>query len=116
MKDKSYTICDKIRVTDVSDYMDLNRRMDISKFKQFEKNWYEKGYPEQYVRDRVARSFNWAVCASNSDTKTKMFYYKIMINAQDTENKSVDEAGVCAILGWKSFKFSKDGTMIIPTK
>ena len=95
-------------------FRDERQRLDISKMPQYDRNFYKDGYPEQEIRNKIPRIYAWGCCDSEVNYKDKSFKYVIAINADETKEVLVKYEDICKILGWKSFKFSKDGLRIIP--
>lgn len=100
------------QTTSNKEYLNDNTEIDISKYPQFERNWYTDGYPEQMVRDKIGRSRAWGVLESKWDDK-KNIIFKVMVNSDVSEERTISYDQVCDDYKWKSFKLSKDGLRII---
>ena len=116
-KDMSYEIFPNVKVTEAKNISyNKGKRLDTSKFKQLDRTWHTNGWSDQEVRDKIGKNNGWAVCKSWTDAANKKMCYEVMINAKQSEVRTVGFDEVCKDLGWKSFKISKDGQMIFPVK
>jgi len=114
---KSYELIPGVRVTEQGDTVFATAgRMDVSKFKQFGPVSRENGYSDQEIRTKIGKNNGWSVCSSWSDPKSKQMHFKVVSNSKETKICTVSYEDICKNYGWKSFKWSDDGQMILPTK
>ena len=95
-------------------FCDERKRLQFSHLPQYDRNFYKDGYPAQEICGKIPRIHAWGCCSAEIDYKDKSFKYVVGINANETRDVVVKYEDICKLLGWKSFKFSKDGQKIIP--
>lgn len=111
---KQFEFVKGVFVTEADDIeMNHGKRLDTSKYKQFERSWYRAGYPDQEIRDKVSRNRSWTVCNSWSDPANKTMHFKCVCGKEVVE-RTVTADEVCKDYGWKSFVWSDDGQTIVP--
>lgn len=114
MKDKSFEIIPGVKVLEAKFYSINGKRLNISKYKQFNRKLNGKNICEQAFRDKLAKHFGYVVCKSWNDGK--QFVFEVMVNNNKTELKTVSYDVAAKCFGWKGIKFSKTCQHIIPVK
>ena len=75
--------------------------------------WNVKSTPEQYLRNKMARTRNWSVISSKMDYKNKKFMYEI-VKGHDIVPVEITFEEACKDFGWKSFTLTENMQTIIP--
>jgi len=116
-KDNSYEMIPTVKVTNAEDIeYNQGKRLDMSKYKQFDRGLNGTTYSDQQVRDKIGKNNGWAVCRSWSDVENKKMCFDVLVNAKESKIHVVDYVDICKDYGWTSFKWSDDGQMILPEK
>lgn len=71
-------------------------------------------FPEQMLRDKLARNMAWTVTQSKLDLPNERFVFEIALNAHDTTVKYITFSEACQMMGWKSFEFAMDYQLVLP--
>ena len=108
-----------IEVTEASDYsINSMKRLDISKFKQFDLSLNGSSMCVQAFIDGLAKHYSMGagIVRSWADVENKEIIYVKLINSDTTETIRVPFAEAAKKMGWKRFKISDDEQTVIPTK
>lgn len=71
-------------------------------------------FPEQALRDKLARQKFWPVMKSSINPKTKDFTFEIMVNCNESRIETISYEEACSMQGWKSFKLSENMQTVYP--
>ena len=116
---KVYELFPGIKVVDADQYSaNSMKRLDISKYKQFNRSLNGSTFSTQAFLDKLSKHypFNGSVCKSWIDSKSKAIIYIRMVNSDSTDFVRVSFAEAAKNMGWKSFKLSKNEQTVIPVK
>lgn len=83
--------------------IDIN---DKSKYPQFDRNFWRDGYPEQALRDKIAKNRAYNVLRSAWDPETSSVKYEVLVNVHETTTKVVTKEEICKMFSWSDFKFT----------
>lgn len=112
-KDNSFEMIPGVKVTEANDFeFNHGKRLDISKYKQFDRKLNLISMSDQAIRDKIGKNKGWAVCSSWSDATKKQMQFKVLINAHEFDIRTVNYDDICKELKCKSFTWSKDMQMI----
>lgn len=75
--------------------------------------WNVPSTPEQYLRNKMARTRNWSVISSKMDYPNKKFLYKI-VKGPEVVPAEITFEEACKDFGWKSFTLTENMQTIIP--
>ena len=63
-------------------------------------------YSEQGVRDKVGKNTGWNIVCSKWNVEDGSITFEVLINANETEVRSVSHDQICQMFNWKDFKFT----------
>lgn len=90
------------------EYLNLNKRMNIPMEKIDLST-----YPEQEIREKLAKNHGWSVCKSFLDIANKRFVYDCIVNVDTVETRIITFEKACEDFGWKSFKLINNNCTIL---
>lgn len=84
----------------------VNCKIDVRKLPQLDRNFLKDGYPEQYVRDKAGKNKAWNVIRSGWNPVDSSVTYEVLVNAHETDVRTISKEEICYMFSWKDFKFT----------
>lgn len=116
---KEYELFPGVKVVDADQYsVNSMKRLDCSKFKQFDIGLNGSTLPVQTFLNRLSKHYPLcnSVCKSWIEPATEEIIYIKMVNSDTTDCIRIPFAEAAKNMGWKSFKLSENEQMVIPVK
>lgn len=61
-------------------------------------------YPEAEIRQKLAKNRSWSVCKSGMNKDKKLFWYEVMLNANETALRMITFDEACKDLHWSKLE------------
>lgn len=81
-------------------------KIDLRKYPQLDRNFWREGYPEQALRDKVAKNKAFNVVRSSWNSIDSSIIFEVLLNVHETALKTVTKEEICKMFSWSDFKFT----------